>query len=513
MIQAYVMFASNPKDVNDALLILRYIKETKTSKQSLILLDSENCGNESWNQLTSSFDEVIELQTYCDFEFRCHALLYCMTLVHFDRICLIDRSASVSQNMDHIFAMDTKKFIFWNDMIVLTPDMGTHQNLLKHLSGVEKEKTMDELKRLIIEDFQVLQLDNKFHPDFEKQNVITIQLVDKVETWDTKGTVNCDINQISKYSPGGAKRREDIEKKKHLAPFTYVLGMQGKNFRRKIAAGFNFWYAVNSADMDWIFRFIDLLHNGSLVIDDIQDHSQLRRGKPAAHILYGVPLSINAANYAYFDALKVVLEKSCLGCVDIFTEELINLHHGQGMELYWRDWEIFAPNDDPKKYIPTEDEYVEVIAKKTAGQFILIVRIMRLRKNNETYDVDLTKLANMVGIYFQIRDDLMNLTSQEYTDTKGFCEDISEGKLSFPVIRALNKVGGEKKDRLIKLLRARSTLKKVKLEVLEILNSCGAMQYTKDKLTQLRVEIGKEIERFGENPLLESVMGKLWVEK
>lgn len=42
------MFASNPKDVNDALLILRYIKETKTSKQSLILLDSENCGNESW---------------------------------------------------------------------------------------------------------------------------------------------------------------------------------------------------------------------------------------------------------------------------------------------------------------------------------------------------------------------------------------------------------------------------------------------------------------------------------
>lgn len=138
---------------------------------------------------------------------------------------------------------------------------------------------------------------------------------------------------------------------------------------------------------------------------------------------------------------------------------------------------------------------------------------MRLRKNNETYDVDLTKLANMVGIYFQIRDDLMNLTSQEYTDTKGFCEDISEGKLSFPVIRALNKVGGEKKDRLIKLLRARSTLKKVKLEVLEILNSCGAMQYTKDKLTQLRVEIGKEIERFGENPLLESVMGKLWVEK
>lgn len=89
--------------------------------------------------------------------------------------------------------------------------------------------------------------------------------------------------------------------------------MQGKNFRRKIAAGFNFWYAVNSADMDWIFRFIDLLHNGSLVIDDIQDHSQLRRGKPAAHILYGVPLSINAANYAYFDALKVVLEKSCLG--------------------------------------------------------------------------------------------------------------------------------------------------------------------------------------------------------
>lgn len=38
------------------------------------------------------------------------------------------------------------------------------------------------------------------------------------------------------------------------------------------------------------------------------------------------------------------------------------------MELYWRDWEIFAPNDDPKKYIPTEDEYVEVIAKSKSNK-------------------------------------------------------------------------------------------------------------------------------------------------
>ncbi|OXA49254.1 geranylgeranyl pyrophosphate synthase [Folsomia candida] len=309
-----------------------------------------------------------------------------------------------------------------------------------------------------------------------------------------------------------AKRQEEIQKAKHLAPFTYVLGMKGKNFRRHIAVAFNYWYGVNCADMDWIFRLIDLLHNGSLVIDDIQDNSELRRGKPAAHLLYGVPLSINAANYAYFDALKVLLERNSLRAVEIFTEELLNLHHGQGMELYWRDWEIFAPNDDPKKYIPTEDEYVEVIAKKTSGQFILLARIMRLRKHKGKPDVDLTNLAYMAGVYFQIRDDFMNLTSQEYTDTKGFCEDISEGKLSFPVIYALNKVPDEVKDRLIKLLRARSTSEKVKLEVLEILNSSGALRYTKEKLARLRVAIEKEIESLGENQLLEQVMETLWVE-
>ncbi|XP_035712142.1 geranylgeranyl pyrophosphate synthase isoform X2 [Folsomia candida] len=416
--------------------------------------------------------------------------------------------------MDHIFAIDTTKFIFWNDMIVLTPNMRTHQNLLNYLNGVEKQKTMDELKRFIIEDFQALQLDNKFQIDFEQNQVISTQLVNNVEKSSTEDTTKCEsCGPFSKYVPADAKRREGTEREKHLAPFTYVFGMKGKNVRQDIAVAFNFWYAVSSADMEWIFRFGNLLHTGSLMIDDIQDHSQLRRGKPAAHVVYGIPLSINAANYAYFDALKVLLEKNCLECVRIVTEELINLHHGQGMELYWRDWEIFAPNDDPKKYIPTEDEYVEVFVKKTSAQFLLLVRIMRLRRNKDMRDVDLAKLAKMVGIYYQIWDDFMNLTSKEFTVAKGFCDDISEGKLSFPVIHALNKVNEEVKDRLIKLLRERSTLKKVKLEVLEILNSCGAMQYTKDKLTQLRVEIGKEIESLGENPGLESFLEKLWIKK
>lgn len=52
---------------------------------------------------------------------------------------------------------------------------------------------------------------------------------------------------------------------------------------------------------------VEMLHNASLLIDDIQDNSKLRRGSPVAHSIYGVPLTINAANYVYFLAMQKAL--------------------------------------------------------------------------------------------------------------------------------------------------------------------------------------------------------------
>ena len=85
-------------------------------------------------------------------------------------------------------------------------------------------------------------------------------------------------------------------------------------------------------------------------IDDMQDNSILRRGIPAAHIMYGFPSTINAANYVHFIALKMVQSLNLPEAMALCTEHLVDLYHGQGMEIYWRD----------NYTCPTVEEYTEI---------------------------------------------------------------------------------------------------------------------------------------------------------
>ena len=137
-------------------------------------------------------------------------------------------------------------------------------------------------------------------------------------------------------------------------------------------------------------------------IDDIQDSSLLRRGAPAAHMVYGTAQTINSANYVYFEAMKELyaLGTQTGAALQIYCEEMLNLHRGQGMELYWRD----------TLTLPTEEEYMKMIANKTGGLFRLGIRLMCAVS---TCTFDLMPLVEKIGLIFQIRDDYKNLCSDE----------------------------------------------------------------------------------------------------
>jgi geranylgeranyl pyrophosphate synthase len=113
------------------------------------------------------------------------------------------------------------------------------------------------------------------------------------------------------------------------------------------------------------------LNNGAVSysssIDDIQDASKLRRGSPVAHSIFGIPQTINSGNYAYYLAQERMQDLMDLGAFHIFTTELLNLHRGQGMELYYRDLLV----------CPTEDEYIKIVLNKTGGLFRLAWGLMQ----------------------------------------------------------------------------------------------------------------------------------------
>lgn len=148
-----------------------------------------------------------------------------------------------------------------------------------------------------------------------------------------------------------------------LEPFAYIASKPGKEIRSLLIEAFNRWLDVPRAQLNVISHVVRMLHSASLMVDDIEDDAQLRRGQPVAHRIYGVPQTINTANYVYFLAYKelAALRGHDSGDTDrvvankdldlVVTEELLSLHRGQGLEIFWRD----------TLQCPTESEYVAMV--------------------------------------------------------------------------------------------------------------------------------------------------------
>lgn len=158
-----------------------------------------------------------------------------------------------------------------------------------------------------------------------------------------------------------------------LGPFDYMYGHPGKDIRKQLIAAFNAWLKVPEESLEIITKVVGMLHTASLLVDDVEDSSILRRGIPVAHSIFGTAQTINSANYVYFGALQELLKLDNAEAIKIYTNELCNLHRGQGMDLFWRD----------TLTCPTEDDYLEMVGNKTGGLFRLAVKLMQAESANK----------------------------------------------------------------------------------------------------------------------------------
>ncbi|KAH7384342.1 geranylgeranyl pyrophosphate synthetase [Phaeosphaeria sp. MPI-PUGE-AT-0046c] len=260
-----------------------------------------------------------------------------------------------------------------------------------------------------------------------------------------------------------------------LGPYDYLYGHPGKDIRSQCIAAFNLWLKVPPERLEIITGVVGMLHTASLLVDDVEDSSILRRGIPVAHSIFGTPQTINSANYIYFKALQDLLRMNNPKLIEIFTEELLNLHRGQGMDLYWRD----------SLTCPSEADYLEMVGNKTGGLFRLAIKLMQAES---AVDVDCAPLVSTIGLLFQILDDHLNLSSTSgYTSLKGLCEDLTEGKFSFPVIHAIR--ADPSNQILINILKQKTNDEEVKRYALRYMEGKGSFEYSKRVIGELREKV------------------------
>jgi len=277
-------------------------------------------------------------------------------------------------------------------------------------------------------------------------------------------------------------------------PYRYIAQSQGKGVRKIMMDAFNGWLQISTEQVEYISKLISILHNASLMIDDIEDNSKLRRGIPVCHHVYGVPMTINTANYMYFVAMEEVFNTGHPDAIRVFLEELLNLHRGQGYDILWRD-----SND-----CPTEDQYRQMVLDKTGGLFRLCLRLMQVfSKDNRDY----IPLVNLLSLYFQIRDDYINLKSDDYAKNKSFAEDFTEGKFSFPIIYAIR--ANKEDHRILNILKKRTEDMSLKEHAISYMETLGTFTYTEKILGDLSKQIRQIIADFGGNDALLSLMDYL----
>lgn len=249
----------------------------------------------------------------------------------------------------------------------------------------------------------------------------------------------------------------------------------GRNVAESIEKG-----SSENDDVLFACGLTEFVHNGSLMVDDVEDKSLMRRGQPCTYLKYGEDYAVNTGTIMYCvpimkidefikddDALKFQMYKMC-------CEETANLHFGQNWDIHWHNG----------ARMPTEAQYLQMIINKTSVLPRLLVRLIAAILKIEDPS-DMINYVEQLGAAFQIQDDLIAIKSEAYAKERGIlAEDIHEGKRTLMVSYAYYKsktITDEEKKRLLEILDMKTEDETLLREAIEILKRSGSIEYAEER--------------------------------
>ena len=192
---------------------------------------------------------------------------------------------------------------------------------------------------------------------------------------------------------------------------------------------------------------VEMIHNFTLVHDDIMDNDEMRHGVPTVHTKYGLPVGILAGDVLFSKAFETIsstdhktpkevslalISKLAQACVDVCEGQILDIMMAQSSK------------------IPTENQYIRMIEKKTASLFEVSCAMGAICANTKRKDVvNLSSFGKNLGIAFQIVDDLIGVIGNSRITKKPVGNDIREGKKSLPILLAISMSKDQKKEEIL----------------------------------------------------------------
>jgi octaprenyl-diphosphate synthase len=235
---------------------------------------------------------------------------------------------------------------------------------------------------------------------------------------------------------------------------------------------------------------MEMIHTATLVHDDVIDVAQTRRGRPSSNVVWGNHMSVLAGDWLYMQAFQVSLRERNFHLLDVLISLTQMMVEGELLQ-----WERIGKIDI------SEADYMELVDRKTASLFSACARIGAVvGGGDEPFETRLGEFAWNLGMAFQLVDDILDFTSREKILGKPVGNDLREGKVTLPLIYALESATSDER-KLVETILEDENYNRVRfVQILEILNRHHGVERARQRAQVFTEKARQLIGEFPESP-------------
>jgi len=216
---------------------------------------------------------------------------------------------------------------------------------------------------------------------------------------------------------------------------------------------------------------VEMIHSATLVHDDIIDDARTRRGRPSTNIKWGNHTSVLAGDWLYMQAFQIALRERNFHILDLLIGVTQTMVEGELLQLQRiGSMEV------------TEADYMDLVERKTADLFSTCARLGAIVAGADSATEDkLGEYAWNVGMAFQLIDDILDFTAHENVLGKPVGNDLWEGKVTLPLIYALEEAGPEERRMVATVLEDRNYERVPFTSILELIRRGRGVERVRER--------------------------------
>jgi geranylgeranyl diphosphate synthase, type I len=237
---------------------------------------------------------------------------------------------------------------------------------------------------------------------------------------------------------------------------------------------------------------VEMIHNFSLVHDDIMDNDEMRHGVPTVHKKYGMPIAILAGDVLFSKAFQIISDSklsdnATTQLVSRLAKACVDICEGQLLDVKMAE----------ERKIPTQKDYITMIGKKTAALFDVSCAMGAICASNKAKDVsNLSTFGRNLGIAFQITDDLIGVMGDPKITKKPVGNDLREGKKSLPILMAIKLAKGNDKKIILKAFGNSKISRKDLNKAVDVIRSLGIEENVRKQALKYAEKAKKSLAKY-----------------